>query len=445
MNGKGARPTRRAFVAAAVATTAGVGGLLGYQAWPRREYPRHVPLYSATVAQGPAPQGDPVPGEDRTLVQSGEVSLLIRDSRVLQTAPDASALLTTENIMLAAAPEWSRTGDFKEFARSALQDVFVLSDGLPSPVAAWTPYWRFSWPRDSAFVAVAQAMTGQPDAAVRVIRFLRSAQSDDGWFEARYVPGTSRSPDRRARQLDGSGWALWAADQVRARLPADRARVEVASWRSLIVRSTDRIVAATNTSSGLPPATPDYWEVTERSPTLATCAVLAAGLEASVRLLTALGDTARAERASRALTRLDATIMSAYGRYGYPRHPGRSNPDIGAAFLLPPFRDAMNEHALQGLVSLLPRLRRPAGGLAPGSSWHRDGISWTPETATVAAVLGASGQTQRARDMVQWLGEHRTIGGSYPEKVLETGEPAAVAPLAWTGAAVLLAIQGLEG
>ena len=47
--------------------------------------------------------------------------------------------------------------------------------------------------------------------------------------------------------------------------------------------------------------------------------------------------------------------------------------------------------------------------------------------------------------MVQWLGEHRTIGGSYPEKVLETGEPAAVAPLAWTGAAVLLAIQGLEG
>jgi GH15 family glucan-1,4-alpha-glucosidase len=45
--------------------------------------------------------------------------------------------------------------------------------------------------------------------------------------------------------------------------------------------------------------------------------------------------------------------------------------------------------------------------------------------------------------MVQWLADHRTTGGSYPEKVLETGDPAAVAPLAWTAAATLLAIEKL--
>lgn len=436
--------SRRALLAASATTVAAAGGLLGYQTLRPPERPRHIPLASATVAFGPPPQGDPVPGEDRTLIQPGELSLLVRDSRVVQAAPDAAALLARENAMLAAAPEWTRTGDYREFARSALQDVHVLSDGLPSPVAAWTPHWRYTWPRDCAFVVVAQARTGQPDAALRGLRFLQRAQAEDGWFEARYVPGTSRTPDRRPRQLDGAGWALWAADRVRAQLPAARVSVELAALQSLVVRSTDRIIASLRTPSGLPAATPDYWEVTERSPTLATCAVLAAGLECAVRLLSELGDLERADRARSTLARLDTTIQNAYGRYGFPRHPGRSDPDIGATFLLPPFRDAVNENALVRLVELLPALRRPAGGLAPGVRWHRDGVSWTPETATVALAFARSGQVQRAADLIQWLGEHRTIAGSYPEKVLETGAPAAVAPLAWTASAVLLTVAALS-
>ena len=433
-------PSRRTFVAASVVTVAGAGGVLGYQAWPRTTYPRRVPLYSATVAMGPSPEGEPEPGTDRTLIRPDQLSLLVPQSRVVQAAPNVELLLARERAMLAAAPEWTRAPRFADAARSALLDLHVLADGLPSPVAAWTPYWRFSWPRDCAFVAVAQALTGQYDAALKVLRFLQTAQAADGWFEARYVPGTDRSPDSRPRQLDGCGWALWACDRVRAQLPASRVG-ELADLAQLVVRSTDCIVEAISTPSGLPPATPDYWEVSERSPTLATCAMLAAGLESAVRLLSGIGRPA--DRVADALTRLDRTIQRAYGRYGFPRHPGRSDPDIGAAFLLPPFRDAVNEPALQRLIGILPRLRRPAGGLAPGVTWHQDGISWTPETATVAAVFARTGQVARAAEMVQWLADHRTTGGSYPEKVLETGDPAAVAPLAWTAAATLLAIEKL--
>lgn len=45
--------------------------------------------------------------------------------------------------------------------------------------------------------------------------------------------------------------------------------------------------------------------------------------------------------------------------------------------------------------------------------------------------------------MLGWLATHRTGAGSLPEKVLFDGRPAAVAPLAWTAANVLLAIDAL--
>jgi GH15 family glucan-1,4-alpha-glucosidase len=44
---------------------------------------------------------------------------------------------------------------------------------------------------------------------------------------------------------------------------------------------------------------------------------------------------------------------------------------------------------------------------------------------------------------LRWLDEHRTREGSLPEKVLSNGTPAAVAPLAWTAATVLIALDEL--
>ena len=43
--------------------------------------------------------------------------------------------------------------------------------------------------------------------------------------------------------------------------------------------------------------------------------------------------------------------------------------------------------------------------------------------------------------MLSWLGAHRTDAGSFSEKVLHDGRPAAVAPLAWTASLVAIARQ----
>jgi len=378
----------------------------------------------------------------RVLVMSPDDGAMIDGTRVLTRSSDTAHLVGEARAWLAAAPSWTRTGPSRDLAQSALLDLQVLSAGLPAPVAGWSQPWRYVWPRDASTAAVALAVAGQGELAYDTMRYLQRVQHDDGWFEARYVPGTRRSPDNRLPQLDGTGWVLWAVDRLRDLAPSPAPRLQ--GLRPMLVRSTRRILDSIDTDSGLPAACPDYWEMPERTTTLGTCAVLAAGLEAATRVLPVVGERTLTARAGEALARLDAAIQHEFGRYGYPRHPRRNDPDAAIAFLLPPFRRHTSERVLAALDRSIGRMERPAGGLAPGSSWQRDGVSWTPETALYAVALAAVGRRDDAQHWLEWLGDHRTSAGSFPEKVLAHGEPASVAPLTWTAAMVLLALHHLN-
>jgi len=90
-------------------------------------------------------------------------------------------------------------------------------------------------------------------------------------------------------------------------------------------------------------------------------------------------------------------------------------------------------------------MARPGGGLAPGGSWRRDGISWTNVTASRAMTAAFIGHRDEAMARLHWLDQHRTAAGSLPEKVLPNGQPASVAPLAWTAAAVVITADQLSG
>ena len=98
--------------------------------------------------------------------------------------------------------------------QNALRDLETLSLPYGVPVAGWAPAWRYVWPRDSAFAASALARTGHIAEARRILNFLSAAQPASGQFQARYRPDGSGPPDDRGLQLDGSGWAVWALDQV---------------------------------------------------------------------------------------------------------------------------------------------------------------------------------------------------------------------------------------
>jgi GH15 family glucan-1,4-alpha-glucosidase len=402
--------------------------------------PRHVyvPLYTEGVALTTA----------GGTVGVGAEAALHPGTRVLVDASTVADddLAAEQRAWLAAGTVPGADGAYADMVATALLDLhtLLLDDG--ATVAAWTDRWRYVWPRDAAFVAVALARTGHGTDALDVLGFLDRVQGEDGSFEARYLPDGSGVPDDRAAQTDGTGWALWAAGQVLdAAEPVDRAAA-AEQLRGLVERSSARAVALT-AGDGLPSASPDYWEVAEDELTLGTVAPLLAGLEAAPGLLTLLGDDDAAASAREAADRTRAAVEREFGEEpAYGRYASSSGalPDAAVAFTLPPFQPEPLTGALDAWVASADAMSRPAGGVAPGAGWKQDGISWTPQTSLYALAAASNGSPDEAREHLDWLDAHRTALGALPEKVLADGSPAAVAPLAWTAANVVLAVDALD-
>jgi glucoamylase len=341
-------------------------------------------------------------------------------------------------------PEISELGD-STMVHDALVDLHTLSSAYGVPVAGWAPTWRYVWPRDAAFAASAFARTGHIDDARRILEFLQRSQPPSGQFQARYRPDGSGPPDHRGIQLDGSGWAIWSLDQVASELSSPEEQQElIAEFRPLLDRSVDAIFRSVPDGATLPPPSPDYWETPERRVTLATCSVLLTGLRSAERLYDAIG-VSRSSLQSVA-DRFERTILATFGPDGFPRHSGGSarSVDLGVAFLLRPFAATTDPAAVQAWRRSPTFMRRPAGGLAPGGSWRRDGISWTPTVASYAMVEACMGPREGAVERLRWLDRHRTRNGSLPEKVLANGRPASVAPVTWTAAAVVITVDELQ-
>lgn len=326
-----------------------------------------------------------------------------------------------------------------EAARLALLDLRVLLGGR-APVAAWSPQWRYVWPRDSAFVVAALAATGHSDEAAGILAFLQQVQSAGGTFQARYLPGVNRTPDHRRAQLDGTGWSLWGLLKWSQAMAEPTRAVRLRAFLPLLERASTACLRLTNGGLSLPPPSPDYWEMPTRQVTLGNAALLLVGLQAAARLYAGLGDSDRSTSLTVAAHRYRSVISKAFSPNGYPRIAGDRSRDAAVCFLLPPFVDEVDPKVLEAWQLARFELRRPAGGFAPGASWKQDGISWTPETALFAMTAAAIGDRRHARSGLDWLLAHRTIAGSFPEKVNRDGSPASAAPLAWTTAATLLAL-----
>lgn len=330
---------------------------------------------------------------------------------------------------------------YRAMSEQALRDLDALVLDNGASLAAGSPYWRYVWPRDASFTAAALARTGHPDDAHAVLAYLARMQersTDGGVLHARYLPdGSGNVPDSRPAQLDGSGWVLWGVAEWYAAAGPDRdARLE--DLRVLVTSSVATIRDRVDRGTGLPPAFPDYWEVAERRPTLGTVAPLLAGTRAAAPVLAALDEPPVGDL----VALLERGVEGHFAPH-YPRRLGGTAQDTAVAWLMPPF-GAPDAQVTAVWRDAAAGMARPAGGLAPGEDWKRDGVSWTPETAMWALAAAASGDVEAATRWLDWLDAHRTPRGSLPEKVLHDGSPAAVAPLAWTASTVLLALDELD-
>ena len=396
-----------------------------------------IPLDAVAVAVGP--------GGELTEVSAADA--LVPGSRVVAGMPESDEVASEQAAWLAAGTVPRVRGLDSDMVATALIDLHVLSRPYGVPVAGWGNAWRYVWPRDSALVAAAFARTGHLGDAERILDFLQYVQPASGMFQARYLADRSGVPDDRGVELDGFGWALWATAQVVAEVAEPERSAFVQRHLSLVDRSTEAALNSINDDSALPAPSADYWEVKEYRLTLATAAMVRTGLESSAALYRMLGDDHKAKEASAGASRLRTAITQKFGRDGYPRHlGGRSDStDLGVDFLLPPMTSGIDQTVLHAWEQAPMLMARPAGGLAPGGSWRRDGISWTNVTASRAMTAAFIGHREEALARLSWLDQHRTAAGSLSEKVLPNGQPASVAPLAWTAAAVVITADQLGG
>ena len=423
--------SRRAFIGWAGVLGAGaiMGG--GARIWTdtRPRINISLPLYSETVAFERL--------GSRVLVPSGASASVIPGTRVLASAPDRDTLVTAERMWLEKSDHLVRVDDeWSDLMRDALLDIRVLLYKGVS-VAAWSPNWRYVWPRDAAHVVAALALAGHTADAERCLRWLERVQEPRGWFEARYDPETRATPDGRPRQLDGHGWVLWALDRL------DRAYREVGDTASasrlsgILETSLAGIESEVDLNTGLPPASPDYWERKESRLTLGTAAPLLVGLRSAERLAARAGNIEVERRAARTGALLEGGINESFAPRRFQRYAQGGGHCTSLAFLMPPYLDSKMEGLEDAFDEARISMARPAGGIAPGAGWKEDGISWTPETAIFANCAIATGRREVAGDYLRWLTAHRTEVGSLPEKVRADGRPAAVAPLAWSAAVVI--------
>jgi hypothetical protein len=431
------RQLLRGVGAAAALGAVGAGSLAaGRLSRPEVDPRTEIPLWSGTLAYDV--------GGTRVLVGGRSPHLdLSPGTRCAADLPVSSPVRERAAAFDAGAAGWrdriaATLGEqppLLDLVEPALQDLWVLSDALPAPVAGWSPSWRYVWPRDAAFCAVALARVGHLDRAVEVLDRLQALQAADGWFEARYDPVTGRAPDGRARQFDGTGLVLWATAEVVDAAGGSRREAVREQLAPLLTRSLGALRATTREGAGLPPVSPDYWERREDSVTLGIMAATLTGLRAGARLT---GDPG-AHRAAETFTLL---LEGTFGRSGHQRYRGGGGADSALAFF-----DATGCHGVvppAQLRGLRSELARPGGGIAPGASWREDGVSWTPSTSLLGLALARAGEHEAATAILLWLGAHRTAAGSLPEKVLFDGRPAEVAPLAWTAANTVLALDALS-
>jgi len=337
-------------------------------------------------------------------------------------------------------------GEQRDTAERALLSMRALLQTNGAFAAAWYSIWKYSWPRDSSFVSAAFAHTGHSEEAYQILTFNASTQRADGTWEARTTLDGAGPPDGRQWQLDANGWVPWAAWQWYQTAPRQDRTKRLILLYPMIDRAAN-YAANSLDDSGLPPASPDYWELGTATANIGTAAPLLAGLNAAADLAHQLGLRDDAARWATAARRLSNAIAEHFGPLGYERTvDGLHGRDSAATFMAPPFNKAPQDLP-QALDETYQALLRPNGGLVPGNdpgmNWGDN--AWTPETAFFALAWSGIGEQEKSRAVLDWVISKRNILGELPEQIDSAGNPASVVPLGWTDAIVVMSLIQLDG
>ena len=342
-----------------------------------------------------------------------------------------------------------RGGPYEDMARAALLDLHALDAPrrrggrrLVGEVAVRVAARRrrsspWRWPAPGTSTTPSRSSASSTACSRRTARSRRGT-----------CPTAPGRPTTAACRRTAPGWALWAAGLVLAEIadPDERAAAADAAPARCSQRSTRHAIAlvARRRSAARVPrllggargrADPRHGRAAGRGP--------AAGV-GGPRRSPATTRWPGPRSTPRSAPRSPSSARSAPPGSRGTRTGGHA--DAASAFLLPPFLTTRGARCRGGVAGVGGD--HGAARQRPGARRRVARRRRLLDPADVALRVGGGRERRRRRWPTAgstFLDSHRTPSGSLPEKVLADGSPAAVAPLGWSAACVLLALDALDG
>lgn len=279
----------------------------------------------------------------------------------------------------------------------------VTNEGaiLAAPTALNPPY-RFVWPRDSAYVALALAQAGYPQMAERAFAFLERVQKPSGEFAVNYFPDGLRALwdfGRDGNEHDQPASLAWGVSRLAA-ITGDQGWLK-ARWPA--VRRSCEFLLGVQQPEGLLGPCRDLWELDTDGTWTYSNGAAWAGLQAGAGLAERMGATADAARYRAAAARLKEAIgtkLEVAGRFARglkSRGPDTVVESANLALGTPWFGVYPDDHPLMANMgrAVAAKLMTPVGGVRryEGDRYY-DGQPWPVAMA--------------------WLAQHRLERGDRP-------------------------------
>ena len=343
----------------------------------------------------------------------------------------------------------------------------ILASGDSSIFNFGRDYYCYCWPRDAAYAVWPLIRLGQFDEAKKFFDFARDTRHRDGYLMHKYQPdraiGSTWHPllHGRAKELaiqeDETATVIFMIGEY-YRASQDRTYVEN-MFDSFIDPCASFMSDFVDEATGLPHASYDLWEQKFSTSTYTVCTVIA-GLETAAELADML-ERSQADvvhwrhAAERMRTGLDALYHpDGYFRKGFLLQPdGNLQYDdvLDISNLYGPYMFAKLPLDDPRMVGTLKAVESRLANTSPIGGVIRDehdgyflaktqykGNPWIVCTLWLAQVYASAGQTEKARDLVQWSLARAQPSGALSEQFdPETGFALGVTPLVWSHAEMI--------
>ncbi|WP_080940101.1 glycoside hydrolase family 15 protein [Methanosarcina mazei] len=306
--------------------------------------------------------------------------------------------------------------------------------------------YTYCWPRDAAWVCLALDRARYHHLSAETFEFFSRTITHRGNFLHKYTPagdfGSTWHPVPMI-QIDETGLPLYALynNWEIARSVWTTGRY----YRALVIPAASYLIKAIDRETGLPIPSFDLWEERKGVHTYSACTVCA-GLKGACELARSLGDYGNADIWKEAAGKLKETIIEKL----YDHKLGRfrrslEEPDLDSSVfavwyfgILPPDDPRM----VRTMEAIERELLRPSGGIARylHDSYFGYMNSWIICTLWLSQWHSATGNLDRALELIKWCAAHAHPSGLMPEQVDNGGKPLSVLPLAWSHSAFVLAV-----